>query len=299
MPKGFGSVPRSPIAGLALMVSFVVASMAFAQEVAMNGKRTAFTFNAGGNSVACLKVGSGSPLIIVHGLGGHKEDFLAVMDELAPRHTVYACDMLGFGQSSRNAPSVGIGAQAEVIKALADTEKLARPAVAGNSLGGWVAATFAAKYPERIAKLILIDAAGLKVTLSGPPPVNFAPGTVDEMQKLLQTVIASPFAHGKEFAAKALADFKASGEAETLGKLFAGFANPDSKDRVLDEVLPDVKAPTLVIWGAKDGLFPVALADVVAGGVKGSQKMILANASHFSQIDDPKGLSSAIQAFLQ
>lgn len=255
-----------------------------------------FSFN--GQKVAYLKQGQGPAAVIVHGLGGHKEDFAKVMDALAPKLTVYAFDMLGFGGSSRDAASVSIGAQAEVIFALARAEGHAKVHAIGNSLGGWVAATFAAKHPEAVGSLVLIDAAGLKVTLSGPPPVNFAPSTVDEMQRLLETTIASPFARTREFAAQALAAFQASGEAATLGRLFAAFASPDSSDRVLDDVLPDVKAPTLVVWGAKDGLFPAALADVIAGAVAGARKVLLDDASHFPQIDDPNGLAAAIARFL-
>ena len=257
------------------------------------------SFNASGQAIAMLKVGSGPAVIIIHGLGGHKEDFKSVMTSLAERGlTVYAFDMLGFGGSSRTSPSVSITAQSEVIKALVDSEKLAQAHLVGNSLGGWVAATFAAKYPEITQSLTLIDAAGLKATMGGPPPVNFAPDSIADMKALLSVVIASPFAHTDEFAATALADFKASGEAATLGKLFAGFSAPDNKDKLLDDVLPDVKAPTLVVWGARDRLFPVALADMVASGVKGARKVILVNASHFPQIDDPVGLSAAIAGFV-
>lgn len=256
------------------------------------------TFDAHGQLVAYLKEGSGPALVIVHGLGGHKEDFKAVMQILSSRYTVYAFDMLGFGASSRTAPSVGPGAQADVIQALLQHEHLRKASVMGNSAGAWAAATFAAKYPALVNKLILSDAAGLKVTLSAPPPVNFAPDTVADMQKLLQTVIESDFAHSPEFATQALAQFKASGEAASLGKLFGDFSKPDHTDQVLDDVLPDIKAPTLVVWGAQDGLFPPVLADVVVGGVKGSHKVLIPNSSHFPQIDNPKDLSAAVAKFL-
>lgn len=254
---------------------------------------------ASGESVAVLSTGNGPAVIIVHGLGGHKEDFTGVMERLAARGLrVYAFDMLGFGASSRTAPSVSITSQSEVIAALMASAGIARAHVVGNSLGGWVAATFAARHPALTASLTMIDAAGLKITLSGPPPVNFAPDTVAEMQALLRTVIASPFAHTDEFAAGALAAFKANGEAATLGRLFTGFAAPDNTDLLLDDVLPKVTAPTLVVWGEQDGLFPVALADIVAGGVPGARKVTLPTASHFPQIDDPDGLAAAIGEFV-
>jgi pimeloyl-ACP methyl ester carboxylesterase len=283
---------------LASPLPYAIAQTTGAQPMSSSREPQSLTFDALGQSVAYLKEGSGPALVIVHGLGGHKEDFKAVIQILSSHYTVYAFDMLGFGASSRTAPSVGPGAQADVIQALLEHEHLRKASVMGNSAGAWAAATFAAKYPGSINKLILSDAAGLKATLSGPPPVNFAPDTVADMQKLLQTVIASDFAHSTEFAAQALAQFKASGEAASLGKLFGDFSKPDNKDKVLDDVLPDVKAPTLVVWGAQDALFPPALADVVVGGVKGSHKELIPNSSHFPQIDNPKGLSAAVAKFL-
>ena len=173
-----------------------------------------------------------------------------------------------------------------------------KPASWATPRGAWAAATFAAKYPTLVDKLVLSDAAGLKVTLSGPPPVNFAPDTVADMQKLLTTVIASDFAHSTEFATQALAQFKASGEGASLGKLFADFSAPTNKDRLLDDVLPSIKAPTLVIWGAQDGLFPPVLADVVAGSIPGARKVLIPKASHFPHVDNPTAVAEAVTAFL-
>lgn len=255
------------------------------------------TVASGGQSVACLKIGTGSPVVIVHGLGGHKEDFIPVMQGLARAHTVYAFDMIGFGESGRTSPTVTIGMQADAIRALVAAESLGALRLAGNSLGGWVAATYAARHPDQVERLALIDAAGLKVTFAGPPPVNFAPDTVEDMAKLLKTVIASPFAHSPDFAAQALAGFRAGGEAATLGKLFAGFQSGATGDRVLDDVLPEVKARSLVIWGAEDGLFPAALADMVVAGLPGSRKVLIPGASHFPQIDKPEELTKVLAEF--
>lgn len=172
----------------------------------------------------------------------------------------------------------------------------------GNSLGAWVVATFAAKYPDRVERLILVDAAGLKVTLSGPPPVKFAPETVEEMQQLLQTVLTSPWAQSREFAEKALAGFKASGEAQTLDKLFAGFADKASPDRPLDDLLPRIKVPTLVIWGAQDKLFPPPLADVVVQGLTaapgGVRKVLIPGAGHFPQVDNAAFFNESVLQYL-
>lgn len=293
------------LAGLAL-ASCLVAIPVTAKEGHKMTTTTALaapqtlTATLNGQTVSYLKAGHGPALVIIHGLGGHKEDFTRVVEILSADYTVYAPDMLGFGGSSRTAPSVGPNAQAASVKALLDHEGIESAYIAGNSAGGWAAATFAQNYPGAIKKLALIDPAGLKITLSGPPPVNFAPTTTAEMHQLIAATIASPFAQTPEFAEKALAGFQASGEAAALGKLFTDFQAPTNTDKVLDDILPHVKAPTLVVWGAKDALFPPALADVVVGLVPGgAEKVIIPDASHFSQIDDPAAQAKALADFFR
>ena len=249
-------------------------------------------------TMSYLKQGRGPALIIVHGIGGRKEDWAGVAGKLAATHTVYAVDMIGFGASDKTQAQINITLQAEAVRSLMQREGINKAAIIGNSLGGWVAATLAVKHPELVERMVLVDAAGLKVTLSGPPPVNFAPDTVEEMQKLLTTVLESEFAHTREFAAQALAQFKASGEAVTLQKLFTGFASSSSPDRPLDDLLPQIKCPVLVVWGAEDHLFPAVLADVVAGRTPGAKKVLIAKASHFPQIDQPDAFVAAVVPFL-
>jgi pimeloyl-ACP methyl ester carboxylesterase len=251
-----------------------------------------------GHKVAYFVHGQGPSVVIVHGIGGRKEDFLPVIEALAPNFTLYAIDMVGFGESSKNSPTITIGLQVMAVQALLMQHGITKAHLIGNSLGAWVVAAFAAAHPGMVDRLVLIDAAGLKVTLSGPPPVNFAPDTVEDMHKLLVTVLDAPFAQTMEFAAQALAGFKAGGEAATLGKLFASFGAAGNQDRPLDEILPELTSPTLVAWGANDRLFPPALADVVAAGIKDTRKVLIPNASHFPQVDNPEALSAAIHAVL-
>jgi pimeloyl-ACP methyl ester carboxylesterase len=259
---------------------------------------TLFT-TAAGQRLAYTRQGSGPALVIIHGIGGRKEDWFGVAQALAAHRTVLCMDLLGFGESGKDSPTLTIRMQAEAVAALLDAAGFVSAAVVGNSLGGWVAAVFATYHPKRVDKLVLIDAAGLKVTLSGPPPVNFAPDNVEDMRTLLRTVIESPFAHTTEFAAQALAGLRASGAAASLGKLFSGFADPASTDRPLDDVLPGVHAPALVLWGEQDRLFPAALADMVTAMLPaGARKELLPGAGHFPHIDNQADVVTALARFL-
>ncbi|MCU0625933.1 MAG: alpha/beta fold hydrolase [Gemmatimonadaceae bacterium] len=248
----------------------------------------------GADTLACIRMGSGPALVIIHGVGGHKEDWRGVATALAAMRTVYAIDMLGFGESSRDAADMGMAAQAAAVIALLDHEGIATADLLGNSVGGWVAATVAATTPERVARLIVADVAGFAAMFAGDPPANLFPDSVDEMARLLTFVRASPAAHTPEAAAAAFAAFEASGERTIVPRLFpALFGSPK-----LEEVMPRITAPTLVLWGNEDRFFPVALAPYITGLVPGATSTIIAGASHFPQLDNEADVVAAVRDFL-
>lgn len=246
-------------------------------------------------ALAFEKRGAGPALVIIHGIGGHKEDWADLATRLARRHTVYTVDMLGFGESPKTAPTITIGDQAAAIIALLDAEGLAEADIIGNSVGGWVAATVAADYPDRVRRLVLVDAAGFRAMFEGPPPVDFYPQDAEAMADLLAHVRHDPATHTPAFAEAALAAARASGDgqaAEAVGK--GMFASPR-----LEDVADRVSAPTLVIWGAEDRLFPPAIADLVAGHVRGARKLLIPEAGHFPHLDNPPAFEAAVTGFLE
>jgi pimeloyl-ACP methyl ester carboxylesterase len=153
----------------------------------------------------------------VHGVGGRKEDWAGVAAALAASHRVYTIDMLGFGESSKSGDHLSMHVQADAIRGLLDAEEVHCATIIGNSVGGWVAATFAATFPERTARLILIDAAGFRAMFEGAPPVNFDPGTAEELQMLINFVINASFADTPGLAQRAFAAYVASGEKAIAG----------------------------------------------------------------------------------
>ena len=249
---------------------------------------------AGADTQAYFKTGSGPAVVIVHGVGGHKEDWRGVAEALAATHTVYAVDMLGFGGSSRTCKDLKISTQAAAIKSLLATEGVASAKLVGNSVGGWVTATFAATYPELTEKLVVIDPAGFEAMFQGQPPVNLFPDNVEEMKKLLAFVIHSDFAHTGEFAAQAFAQFAASGEKSIVPVLWPGLF----ESARLEAILPQVKAPTLVVWGQEDKLFPAALCPYLTALTPGATSVVIEHASHFVQLDQPTELIGELKRFL-
>lgn len=252
------------------------------------------THSAGGDTQAYFKIGFGPAIVIVHGVGGHKEDWRGVAEALAADHTVYAVDMLGFGGSSRDCHDLQISTQAAAIHALLVKNGIGTAKLVGNSVGGWVTATFAATYPEMTEKLVVIDPAGFEAMFQGEPPVNLFPDDVAQMKKLLSYVIHSDFAHSDEFAAQAFAGFQASGEKSIVPVLWPGLFGSAR----LEAILRKVQAPTLVIWGKEDKLFPVALCPYLTSLTPGAQSVVIEGASHFPHIDQPFALIQELKRFL-
>lgn len=241
-----------------------------------------------------LKAGTGPAVIVIHGIGGHKEDWTGLMMALSSHNTVYAVDMIGFGESAKTPPEITIAIQAESVLALLDAEHIEKADIVGNSVGGWVAAMIAASHPGRVNRLILVDAAGFKAMFEGPPPVNFYPQSVEEMEKLLAYVRYDPDTHTREFAERALVGARESGDAETAERVGNGMFVSER----LEDLADRIAAPTLVIWGAEDKLFPSVIADLVTGHIKAAQKTLIPAASHFPQLDNPSAFNAAVTAFL-
>ena len=185
--------------------------------------------------------------------------------------------------------------QAAALAALLDHHNIEKADLVGNSVGSWVTATFASTYPDRLNRLALIDAAGFRAMFEGVPPVNFDPNDADEMQKLIDITINSEVSQTPGLAQRAFENYVSSGEkaiSAVWGKSL--FVSPR-----LEELLPKITVPTLVLWGADDRLFPSVLANVFAGQIADAQNKLIPNAGHFPQIDNPSATVEALSDFLK
>src|SRR5436305_6843132 len=116
---------------------------------------------AGDLTFHCLQWGErGSPIICVHGLTANAFCFQALADNLASDHRVFAYDLRGRGDSDKPESGYSIPIHAADLAELIDALELDRPVVIGHSLGAMIALDFAAHYPQKLSKLVLIDAGG-------------------------------------------------------------------------------------------------------------------------------------------
>jgi pimeloyl-ACP methyl ester carboxylesterase len=217
--------------------------------------------------------GSGAPVLFFHGVGT-ADIWLPFHDELAKSYTVYAPDHPGFGRSSL--PNWFDSMDDVIIHyaMLLDELKLGPVKLVGYSLGGWMAAEFASFFPERVEKLVLIDAAGLRVP--GHPITDLFALSPEELATLCFNDLSTAMVLMGDITdpiSWVIRDYR---ERTTLALLAW---NPGYSPK-LARRLQRVTAPTLVLWGEDDRLIPIAHGEAYRDAIAGARLEIVPNCGH-------------------
>jgi len=236
------------------------------------------TIDADGNSVVYFTGGNGDrTIVLVHGVNDQAGSWVSVIPALMKDSRVIAIDLPGHGES---APATGPLPMLLLVKALQtviDRESPEKPIVlVGNSMGGWVSMLYAADHPIRVSRLVLEDASGMSWDVSHVP---LFPRNREEALKLLRLV------HGPEtpiagyLVDAMLKDAATMPQARILqaGVIFA----------VVDTRLHDITMPVTLIWGANDGLLPIAYAEALQKHLPGSTLHVIDKAAHIPHRQAP------------
>lgn len=187
------------------------------------------------------------PLLFVHGWGVSSAAFTEFFDCLAPHYRVIAPDLPGFGASRSLGQPVSYAAYADVLARLLDDLGIAVAHVAGMSMGGGIALTFAARHPGRVRSLVLMAPTGC-------PDATLPTLAFNRVAEFADQITSSGHAHGKGRVARSFV-------ANLLGhpaSLLATVRMLASKNILADSVR--VEAPTLLLWGDRDKTIPLRLA---------------------------------------
>jgi pimeloyl-ACP methyl ester carboxylesterase len=249
------------------------------------------TLKINGIDTVVLEAGSGPPLVYLHGAGTVTGfDFAAAWSRkfhvVIPYHP-------GFGMSADDPAIDTIHDYALHYLELFDALELRQVRLVGQSMGGFIAATFAVEHGARIDKLALVCPIGLPVP-PGQPTVNFLAVPPEELPALL--------AHDPNTVIKHLpagapsADFIAERvkEASTAGRVLDG--GKRTFDDKLRRYMHRLTMPTLLVWGREDKLTPAAQHTTWAKALPNAQVRLFDNAGHLV-LDEAPAAVEAIAAF--
>lgn len=251
--------------------------------------------SAGGIEVRVALGGAGEPLIVL--LHGYAESALAwrtVATGLVTHHRVAALDLPGHGLSGKPASGYSIDAMAGTVATTITTLSEAPVVLVGHSMGGAVAVWVAASRPELVDKLVLIDAAGLP----GPVLSSVGVGSAAAWAALFGAGAAVRTPHDPAWLAEDVAarSYEPSADPAYYDALEAVLEEFDFAG--LDSILPNVRQPTLVVWGAHDRLTPLENGERFASGIPEATLVVIAGALHRPHTTHPTEVLGLLSRFV-
>lgn len=245
--------------------------------------------------------GTGDTIIMVHGFGGSKDNWLYLAKYFTPNYRVIIPDLPGFGDSSKpqNAKYNNMS-QAERLNLFAKELKLTKFHLVGNSMGGNIVGNYAADYPEMVKTLALFDAAGVDAPIKSELALLMEKGInpliitdVNDYDKFLEFVCVKP-PKLPSFIKQYLA--KQAVEAGPLNKKIFNDMLPDRL--ILESKLNKITAPTLILWGDSDKVINISSVQIFEKNIKSSKSVIIKECGHVPMVEKPEETASIYQDFL-
>jgi pimeloyl-ACP methyl ester carboxylesterase len=232
-------------------------------------------------------------VVLLHGWGASSKLFEQTMAGLQDTFSVVAPDFPGFGATPPPPDAWSVGDYAEWVIQLLDSLDLERVHLIGHSFGGRVAIKLASQWPERVDKLVLTGSAGIRpprsalywVRLARYKTVKRVAGTTWLPPALSQWASSWMTAQGS-------ADFQqASG---TLRSSFVRIVNEDLRD-----LLPQIKAPTLLIWGERDEDAPLADGRLMEQLIPDAGLVVFEGAGHYAYLEQSARFCHIVRTFFR
>jgi pimeloyl-ACP methyl ester carboxylesterase len=263
--------------------------------------------------VNVIDMGEGPPIVFVHGLSGSWQNWLEQLPVFAARgRRVVALDQPGFGYSPMPRETITISGYARILDGVLDALGIDAAAVVGNSMGGFVSTELAIAFPQRVERLVLAAPAG--ISTYGSRHGLRAARLARALRPLLAAQMGWLAAHAdgfaeharlRELALRDIARHPALLPPTLVAEQLRGAGKPgfvealeaclnyDFRDR-----LPEIAAPTLIVWGARDRVIPVRDADVLMELIPNARKVILDDTGHVPMLERPGPFNELLERFL-
>jgi pimeloyl-ACP methyl ester carboxylesterase len=254
---------------------------------------------AGNIEISYDDVGSGTPVLFVHGFPHNRSLWSPQVNALVDRARCIAPDLRGFGETTV-APPYSMDQYADDLAALLDVARIDRAVVAGLSMGGYITFAFWRRHRERVRALVLAD------TRPGADDVESSrkrgelaavartQGSAAVADQMMTGMVGRSTRDKSPEVVEQVYGMLASAPADgVVGALEAMVARPDSTP-----MLGSIDVPTLIVVGEEDALTPVREARAMQASVRGSRLEVLAGAGHVSNLERPAAFNHVLSEFL-
>ena len=270
---------------------------AFAVPAFGQGQPQDKTITVFGQAIHYFDMGSGPVVVLLHGLGSRKDDWLPVLEPMAQKYRLLVPDQIGFGKSDKPLLDYSIQTYVDFLNEFLRQLKVEKASLVGESLGGWIAALYVAEigggaHLIPVEKLVLVDAAGLK---QDKPIPDLNPSSLAAMRGMMEAVFYDTSWLSEDALRKVFTDKLAAHDGYTVRSILG---NPGLGAERLDERLASIKVPTLVTWGKQDKLLPIASGERYAAGIAGAKLVSFDKCGHVPAVEKTEEFLEAVTAFL-
>lgn len=240
-------------------------------------------------------------ILMIHGFGADKDNWLRFSRPLTARYHVVALDLPGFGDSSKPEASYDVGTQVERLNAFAKAIGLHKLHLIGNSMGGHIAALYAARHSEEVLSVALLNNAGVNAPQASELFKRLDRGdanpllvrNADDFSNMLDLLfVEKPPLPGslKQYLAE-----RAMASHDFNQKIFNQL-----RERYipLETELAKIQVPTLLLWGDQDQILDVSSIKVMQPLLKQPTVVIMQACGHLPMIERPEETAEHYQTFL-
>jgi 2-hydroxy-6-oxonona-2,4-dienedioate hydrolase len=252
-----------------------------------------------------LDAGTGTPLVFMHGSGGHVEAYARNVAPLAQHHRVVAFDAPGHGWTTTADHDLEIDEYVEHLLGLLDALGVDRTDLSGESLGGWTAMRFAARHPDRVRRLVLNTPGGTLASEEVMERIRrlsqeAADSPTQELiRRRLEWLMADPASVTDELVRTRREIYARPGFAKSMSHILC-LQQLDVRRRnmIRDEELEAITAPTLVVWTSHDPSGPAHAGQYIAGKIPDSRFELIDEAGHWPQWEQADAFNALVHDFL-
>ena len=237
--------------------------------------------------------GQGEPLLLLHGWGCDTEAVAKLRKHLAKQFVTYAIDLPGFGLSTPPDGVWGSAEYADLIAQFISANNIINPILIGHSLGGKIIIEMVARNLVSVKKIVLISSAGVRL----PRPFNlrlkvyFFKG-VKFLAKL--PLIKNIFGSKLELYKKRFGSTDYRNASGQMRSILVKVVNED-----VGALLPQIKVPTLLLWGDQDTSTPLAAGAIMHKMISGSELKVFVGSGHFPFLDNYEKVVVELDGFLK
>ena len=254
--------------------------------------------------------GEGPALVLIHGLGASWQSWLEQVPEFCQDHRVVAMDLPGFGCSDMPSEDISIEYYANWTFRLLDELGIESAAVVGNSMGGFIAAEMAIRRPERVQRLAVVSAAVFWQTYRRAQPLVQLARMSDAIVARALTRVTDDIATRPRLRAWALATagfrYPHLISKELAHEMVRSARRTDGflpgleaiADFPLEEELPKISCPALIVWGAHDTLVPVKDAKRMEELIPDARRTVFERTGHVAMLERPERFNQLLREFL-